>query len=128
MGARSCSKKPCTASSCRTTQGGSRRCAKRRLAWSRRARGLELAQGDDIYCLDATYRSLSTTLQRLSNALEAHPQAMVAYGATVAVGNRGAAEQQTNLDIGSLDVLARLAAGDFFNSGAVAFRRAALAD
>lgn len=93
-----------------------------------RARGLALAQGDYIYCLDATYRSLPTTLRRLSDALEADPQAMIAYGATAPPRYRDTPGPQTDRDAGSLDALARLAAGDLFNAGAVAFRRATLTD
>jgi hypothetical protein len=73
-----------------------------------RARGLELAQGNSIYCLDATYRSLPTALRRLSNALEADSRTIVAYGATAPLGYWDAAAHQAEFNSESLDVLALL--------------------
>ena len=80
-----------------------------------RAQGLEAARGDYVYCLDSRYRSLPDALGRLHENLGAAPEAAVAYGATDAPAS-------------ALAVLSRLGGGDFFNSGAVAFRRDALCD
>jgi hypothetical protein len=97
-----------------------------------RARGFELARGDYVYCLDTRNRSLETALRRLHEHLLAAPEAVVAYGVPAAPVHRDdqrSQEQLTSPETTTpLDVLSRLAGDEFFNAGAVAFRRDALFD
>src|SRR5690242_6879909 len=53
---------------------------------------------------------------------------MVAYGVIARMNQHGQAEQPLAPDTGSFDLLSRVGQGDFFNTGTVAFRRAALFD
>lgn len=87
------------------------------LAQARQA-GFELAQGKYVYCLDASYLSLPDTLQRIHEALETPPAAVVAYGAVVGM----------NRSTDQMDILAQLVEDHFLRHGAVAVRRAALAE
>jgi glycosyltransferase involved in cell wall biosynthesis len=77
-----------------------------------RQRGFALAQGDYVYCLEANYRSLPSTLQRLYEQFVAYPEAALVYGAVLGM----------NQNASPINVLSWLAKDNFLNVGAVAMK------